>query len=145
MIAVIVRQGEIGDIARRVADLCKLRQQGLGDCEGALRRGARSLELAVGDFAGIPHQRTAWMHDQITRCDHLGILELAGLESKLGFTDAGDLAAVQDIQPQRLRGLRCAFLLRGGQRQYRGENQRRREQSETQSFGGHARKHIIGP
>src|SRR3989442_7882269 len=110
MIAVIMRQGQIRDVAWRVADFRKLRQQRFGNGEGALRRRTRRFELRVRDFAGVPDHRAAWMRDQEAGSKHFGVCQLSWLESERSLSYAGNLAAVENVQADSVLGRRAPFL-----------------------------------
>jgi len=102
MIAVIVRECEIGDVGRLVADRRKLRQQGPGDREHALLGlGTIGFDGAVRNFAGIPHQRALRMRDQETRSDHVRGRLFAFLKSVARAADPSDFSAVEHVKPQR--------------------------------------------
>src|SRR5262249_2401165 len=73
MIAMVMRESQICDVARRIPDLRKLRQQRFRDGESSLRGRAWFFELGVWYFAGIPYHRAAGMRDQVTRSEHLRV------------------------------------------------------------------------
>src|SRR5438132_10919010 len=95
------------------------------DPELPLRCGTGRLEVPVGDLAGVPHQRTLWMRDQIARRKHFRGRKLSGLESEGSLTGSGDLPAVENIQPDLFRSLSAALLLC------------RRKRYESQHANGH--------
>src|SRR5260370_13417819 len=113
VIAVIMRQCQIRDVAWCIANLCYLWQQGLGDCEGSLRRRARGFELTVGNLTSVPDHRAAWMRNQVAGRKHFRIRELSRLESESRFPHSSNLPAVQNVQPQGLRRFSLACLLCG--------------------------------
>ena len=137
VIAVIVRQREISDIGGCVADRSELGQQRLGDREGPLRRGTGRLKVSVRNLAGIPHQRSAGMRDQVARRKHFRGCKLSGLESKGSLTDSSDFAAIENIQPDRSRSLSAARLLCGRERHGGQRRKGPREQNKAQLSSQH--------
>src|SRR5207245_7607960 len=113
MIAVIMRQGQVLDVAGRVADFRKLGQQRFGNGEGALRRRPRRFELRVPDFAGVPDHRATRMRNQEAGSKHFGVGQLSWLESERSLSYAGNLTAVENVQAEGLGRLRRLLLCAG--------------------------------
>ena len=118
MVPMKMREREMRDVARRVADLGQLRPERLGRGPGAKRRGRDAgRERAVGNRAHVPHQISPGMRDEKTRNRHHVGRDLFPLE--LVDRDVGDvqLAAIEHVEAYRLRRLRPSRLRHSGGRQ----------------------------
>ena len=82
MVAVIMRQRQISDVGRSVADRGQLGQQWPihGKRPLCLRRHA-GREGAVRDLARVPHHGSLRVHDEEARSHHVGGRQFARLES----------------------------------------------------------------
>src|SRR6266436_6688234 len=141
VIAVVVGKRHVSDVGRGVTDRGELREQRAIDREGTqlLRRDA-VLEGAVGNFAGIPDQGSARVNDQEAGRDHVCVGHFARLQAVCIDIGRGDDAAVENIETQRLRGLRLLRLLGAGRRETEGH-----EHSGRQNGGHGTNRHGILP
>src|SRR5262249_26941219 len=98
------------------------------------------LEGAVGNFAGVPDQASARVNDQEARRDHFRVGHFARLQAVRLDAGRGDYAAIENIEAQRLRGLRLLKLLGGGRRETEGD-----EHSGRQDAGHGTNRHGILP
>src|SRR5271157_3568365 len=97
----VVREREISDVRRLVAYGCQLGFQGLS-CRGdSLRDGAAAgREVAIGNYADVPHQRAFRVDDEITRDDEVTWWYFAFFESERSYHHAFDDAAVDYIEAE---------------------------------------------
>jgi len=72
------------------------------------------LEGAVGNFAGIPNHGPARVDDQEAGRDHIHGGHFVRLQAVGIGVGGSDFAAVENIETQRLRGLRPLRLLNVG-------------------------------
>ena len=109
VIGVSMRDGEIGDVLRRVAELLQLAAQcPAGDIRAArrLHLDASGLDVVVWNDADVPQQRASWMGDQVTGVDKIGGSHLRAREAVGRRLTTLQDTAVEHVEPHR-RHLRC--------------------------------------
>jgi len=117
----VVGERQISDVGRDVADRGELREQRAIDGEGIQLLGRDAiLEGAVGNFAGIPDHGPARVDDQEAGRDHIHGGHFARLQAVGIGVGGSDFAAVENIETQRLRGLRPLRLLSVGRHETEG-------------------------
>jgi hypothetical protein len=137
VIAVVMGEAQISDIGRGVADRGELREQRAIDRVVIELLGRDAiLKGAVGDLAGVPHQGSTRVSDQEAGRDHSCVGYLVRLEAIVVDVGGRNDAAVENIEAQRLRGLR--LLLRVGQWRTEG-----REHSGRQHGGHGTNRHEV--
>jgi hypothetical protein len=120
MIVMIMRQREIIDVRRLVADLRQLARQRLGD-GGAGDGGPARLDQFVRDCAGIPQQGAARMHHKIGDHGHVRSLHPALDQGfRIGAVKGSE---IEDIELDRRSGRRSALRLRKCGAPQRGAHQ----------------------
>ena len=107
MVDMRVREGDVGDVGRAVADLRQLTPQ----CSGHHRRRggidvrarpfSAAADVAIGDHAELPHQRPLRMGDQKARHRHPGLADFRRRHVIPLHPLGRDVeeAAVEDVQP----------------------------------------------
>ena len=95
VIVVIVRQSEVGNIGRFVADLRQLPFQRRLHCRARLD-GSFRLDQFIGNDAGIPKQRAFRMDDEIRRYGHVRRRDPA-VQQHLRIS-AFEMPAIEDVQ-----------------------------------------------
>ncbi len=112
VIGMQMREGEILDVRRRVADFSQLRFQCLRDCGDSLRV---SVHLRVRDHADVPQQRAFGMHHQIARHgERLLLADFLLRESERGRGAHRERAAIEDVKARGLRRFGLALRDRRG-------------------------------
>src|SRR5215471_2285691 len=114
VIGMVMRKRHILNVRGRVANRCKLREQGLGHSRSTLRHWSSvSLKSSVWNHTDVPHERSLRIDDQVARDDNACLLDVRFLHIKQVHAEALNGPAIKHIKPD-LTGFRPASLLTAG-------------------------------